>query len=110
MTPVPALALTRSQIHDAGSSLGCVSVSSQSRRLYIRAYLRVAIWWCQASHQGDLLSAVVKDVISVDGVAVLVTVDIRNNGEVGIQEVVLLGKYLRAHAGVDSRGRVVFVA
>lgn len=73
-------------------------------------YLRVAIGWRQASHLGNLLSAVDEDIVPIYSVAVLIAVDICDNGKLCVQEIIFLSKDLGAHAGVDPRSRVILVA
>lgn len=69
--------------------------------------LRVAIRWRQGADLGDSGRAIEVDVVPVNRISGLVTVEVGDDGELGGGEVVLLDQHLGAHSAVDARGRVV---
>lgn len=71
---------------------------------------RVAVWRRVRAGLSDLSVAVVKDVVPLNGKALVVGIEVSDNSTVDIVEVSVLNKNLRALAGVDAGGRDVLVA
>lgn len=73
-------------------------------------HLRIAVGRFQATRAGDVGWAILKNVSGRSGVALKIAVKVGGDSERGIDEMRVLNKNLRVHAGVNTRGGVVLEA
>jgi len=103
--PVPAFCLTMLHTQEAESSLyAIVSKSLLGLGLLAGGNSRVAIRYTgQAARLGDARCRAPREyIVPADGEPVLVAVEVRHDGELGVGEVALLDQHLGAHARVDA--------
>lgn len=71
----------------------------------------VRIGWAQASSLCNASGASPHvHIVSLNGVAILITVEVGHHAQRRVLKVILFDKYLRTHSTVDARGWVVLVA